>query len=850
MLFRKWLKKSFLSLTLVVAVLSGILGLGSTDSLATAAENQAERVAHWKLDEGSGTTAADSSGNGNTGTLVNNPAWAGKFGGALSFTGGSRVEINSSATLNKSGDETVSMWFKTSQSANGTVSIFRQDKRFTALQLTSGQARAAYWINGLSGYKALTFPWIYNDNNWHHYVASYDQTTGLKVYVDGNLVASSATNLGALPTVTNKIVLGASESGGEAYNGLLDEISVFSGALTQAQVMQLMNEFDRSNLPDGAVPVTGVQLDKPTLTLKAGDTAELAATVLPSYATNKNISLKSSDENVAKAELYGGKAIVTAKNAGSAKITVTTAEGGFAAECIVTVEADSIPKVRVLTYNIHHGAGTDGVLNLGRIADVIKSANPDIVALQEVDVNVPRSGTVDQAKKLGELTGMNVGFGKAINLSGGEYGTAILSRHPIISSEKYFLPGGGEQRVVLAAKIAPQNGLPIFTFLNTHLEYSSPSITEAQANKIVELYGATYPSILAGDFNAIPGTNAIRILTNKWTDATSGITDSTSEDGKKIDYVMYGENYQWRVASATAIHEDVASDHRPVLAVLEWPGDQGPAEVPQVVIAGPEKVSAGQTFNLTMGLTGVTQSVYQSVYAQDLTLHYDPVNLQLDSITSLKDGFQVIDRKETAPGQIRILAASVGANVPAQGDLLTFKFTAKSVTQATYSTTISVDNVVIANGQGNELQINGVSRELQIIKPVDKSLLNALIASAQAKHNTAVEGNEDGLYAIGAKAQLQSAIDTARATANDPNAAQQQVDSAKAALEAAIQVFDSNRISADINGGGVTIGDLAIVAGAYGTQEGQTGWNEKADVNKDGKVDITDLAIVAKAILL
>ncbi|NHW38162.1 hypothetical protein GQF04_27075 [Paenibacillus aceris] len=75
------------------------------------------------------------------------------------------------------------------------------------------------------------------------------------------------------------------------------------------------------------------------------------------------------------------------------------------------------------------------------------------------------------------------------------------------------------------------------------------------------------------------------------------------------------------------------------------------------------------------------------------------------------------------------------------------------------------------------------------------------------------------------------------------------MDSAKAALEAAIQVFDSKRISADINGGGVTIGDLAIVAGAYGKQPDQAGWNAKADVNKDGKVDITDLAIVAKAIL-
>ena len=114
-----------------------------------------------------------------------------------------------------------------------------------------------------------------------------------------------------------------------------------------------------------------------------------------------------------------------------------------------------------------------------------------------------------------------------------------------------------------------------------------------------------------------------------------------------------------------------------------------------------------------MGLTDVTQSVYQQMYAQDLTLHYDPANVQFDSVTSLKDGFQVIDQKETVPGQIRIVAASVGANVPAQGDLLAIQFTAKSVTQAT-NTTISVDNVVIANAQGNELQVSGASREIQI----------------------------------------------------------------------------------------------------------------------------------------
>ncbi|NOU64369.1 hypothetical protein GC096_10050 [Paenibacillus sp. LMG 31461] len=279
--------------------------------------------------------------------------------------------------------------------------------------------------------------------------------------------------------------------------------------------------------------------------------------------------------------------------------------------------------------------------------------------------------------------------------------------------------------------------------------------------------------------------------------------------------------------------------------------------VPKTVITGTENVNAGQTFTLTMGLTDVTQSVYQQVYAQDLKLHFDPTKLDFNSITSVKDGFQVIDKDVSVPGTVRILAVGVGASVPAQGDLLSIQFTAKSINQAT-NTTISVDQVKIANAQGNELQVGEASHEIQIAVtsiPVDKSLLNATIVSAQAKYDAAVEGNENGKYAIGSKAQLQSAIDAAKAAANDSNASQQQVDSAKAALEAAIQVFESKKITTDINGegtggtGSTTIGDLAIVAAAYGKEQGQEGWNEKADVNHDGKVDIVDLAIVAREIL-
>ena len=273
--------------------------------------------------------------------------------------------------------------------------------------------------------------------------------------------------------------------------------------------------------------------------------------------------------------------------------------------------------------------------------------------------------------------------------------------------------------------------------------------------------------------------------------------------------------------------------------------------MPQSTLTGAHQVAPGQTFNVTMGLSNVTQSVYQQMYAQDLTLHYDPANVTFDSVTSQKDGFKVIEQKEMMPGHIRIVAASVGANqgMAAQGDLLKFKFTVKSDTKAT-DTTVSAGDVVIANGEGNELQVNGNSHKLQISTTVEKSLLNAAIASALTKHDAAVEGNGHGLYAVGSKAQLQSTINAAKATANDPNATQQQVDNAKSLLEAAVQVFDSMKISADVNGiDGITIGDLAIVAAAYGKQEGQSGWNPKADVNKDGKIDIEDLAIVAKAIL-
>ena len=112
-------------------------------------------------------------------------------------------------------------------------------------------------------------------------------------------------------------------------------------------------------------------------------------------------------------------------------------------------EEDKGVRLRLLAYNIHHAEGTDGRLDLARVARVIKKLEPDLVAVQEVDVRTRRGRGVDQAAKLGELTGMHHVFGKFMDFSGGEYGQAVLSKFPIKSSKNHPLPPGPEREVLV-----------------------------------------------------------------------------------------------------------------------------------------------------------------------------------------------------------------------------------------------------------------------------------------------------------------------------------------------------------------------------------------------------------------
>ncbi|MCL2744976.1 MAG: endonuclease/exonuclease/phosphatase family protein [Planctomycetaceae bacterium] len=249
----------------------------------------------------------------------------------------------------------------------------------------------------------------------------------------------------------------------------------------------------------------------------------------------------------------------------------------FVAVCFfsvfVSLQADEpVKELRILTYNIHVGVGMDKKLDLPRIAKVISDLKPDLVALQEVDRFADRTKKVDQIEELKKLTGMHGTFGKTIPIAGGEYGIAVLSRFPIIEEKYSQLPQleKHEDRGVIAIKVNINGKMLIFG--STHFCHMNKERRAKQAEKINELFadGKNDFTIIGGDFNAKPDEQTIKTLREKWFDATDeNFTYSSTDPKIKIDYIFYRPKDVLKVKSTEVIKEPLASDHLPVLSVVE-----------------------------------------------------------------------------------------------------------------------------------------------------------------------------------------------------------------------------------------------------------------------------------------
>lgn len=242
-------------------------------------------------------------------------------------------------------------------------------------------------------------------------------------------------------------------------------------------------------------------------------------------------------------------------------------------------ETDSSGKptrLRVLSYNIHHGAGVDRKLDLPRIADVVKSVKPDLVALQEVDNSTQRTNRVDQPAELARLTDMKVVFGANIRFQGGDYGNAVLSRLPINRHKNQLLPlfDDGEQRGVLEVEVEMPNEGGTLLFLATHLDHRAGDRERLASAKVINALVATSTSqlaVLAGDLNDLPDSKTLREFGTMWARANERVlpTVPVNQPTKQIDFILFRPTERWRVIEVRVLDEAVASDHRAIFAVLE-----------------------------------------------------------------------------------------------------------------------------------------------------------------------------------------------------------------------------------------------------------------------------------------
>jgi endonuclease/exonuclease/phosphatase family metal-dependent hydrolase len=250
---------------------------------------------------------------------------------------------------------------------------------------------------------------------------------------------------------------------------------------------------------------------------------------------------------------------------------------------------DKFPTVsfRVMTYNVHRCRGLDRAWSPERIAAVIASTHPDIVALQELDVGRARSGRIDQAETIARDLGMDVQFFPAVRVMDELYGDAILSRWPAQTVKAAALPGlrlpGLEPRGALWSRIEV-DGVCV-QVINTHLSL----LGRERLLQIKALTGPEWlrhhecrgPVLVMGDLNATPRSKTYRQLSGQLADAflingkgqrRDGATFPTRYPTLRLDYIFSGPTVQiLDVRTLRTPLAYLASDHLAVVADVQVP---------------------------------------------------------------------------------------------------------------------------------------------------------------------------------------------------------------------------------------------------------------------------------------
>ena len=239
---------------------------------------------------------------------------------------------------------------------------------------------------------------------------------------------------------------------------------------------------------------------------------------------------------------------------------------------------------RIVTYNIHRCVGADRKLDVGRVAATISSLEPDIVALQEVDVGRARSNGVDQAHEIAQLLKMTSHFNAAIQVEEEQYGDAILTCYP-----ERLVKAGGLPGLNRRLRLEPRGALWIeldihgvkVQVINSHLglvaREQQKQATALASHEWLRHDQCKAPAILVGDFNATMASVVYRTLTARLKDARR-LTPHPLPSGTfpsrfpflRLDHVFVSDGV--KVTNLTAAYDPltrIASDHLPLVMDFE-----------------------------------------------------------------------------------------------------------------------------------------------------------------------------------------------------------------------------------------------------------------------------------------
>ena len=229
--------------------------------------------------------------------------------------------------------------------------------------------------------------------------------------------------------------------------------------------------------------------------------------------------------------------------------------------------------IRLATWNIHSGIGSDERMDMDRVVSVIDAIEPDIIGLQEVGWHRSHHSKVDQFAFLREKTGYHVVEGLSRDPLRSQFGNALLTRFPVTSRRWVDLKVlGHPPRAAVAGEIGDQSTQVCAVV--THFGLTPPE-REMQARRLLDVFApesnGSPPTVILGDFNMVrESTRASRLLGEHFSTCVAAPTYPSWRPVLPLDRIYLSAH--WKVREARVIDNDpvsTVSDHLPLVADVE-----------------------------------------------------------------------------------------------------------------------------------------------------------------------------------------------------------------------------------------------------------------------------------------